>query len=229
MSFVSSTTPNLNIFFMLYNYCERSGSGLFDEPVNLLTNLSFIVAAAFVYLLLRDRGQFNPGNILLLTLVVFIGIGSALFHSFATEWARLLDVVPILLYQLAFLWLYMQRVAQLGTFSRVALAGGFLLVSLYALSFKGVLNGSVMYLPAILSVMAVAVFHYSRKKIEPMLGWYALLVFALSLFFRTLDVALCPVWPLGTHFVWHLLNGVLLYLTSRIIIVNSGLQQADRL
>ncbi|ACF11371.1 conserved hypothetical membrane protein [Chlorobaculum parvum NCIB 8327] len=213
---------------MLYDYCERTGSGLFDEPVNLLTNLSFIVAAAFVYRLLRDRGQFNRGNILLLTLVAFIGVGSTLFHSFATEWARLLDVVPIFLYQLAFLWLYMQRVARLGTFSRVALVGVFLLVSLYALTFKGLLNGSVMYLPAILSVMAVAVFHYFRKKIEPMLGWYALIVFALSLFFRTIDAVLCSVWPLGTHFVWHLLNGVLLYLTTRIIIVNSGLQQADR-
>lgn len=219
---------NFIVCLMLYNYCERTGTGLFDEPVNLLTNLSFIVAAWFLYHLMSDRKQFNAGNILLLVLVAMIGVGSALFHSFATEWARLLDVVPIFLYQLVFLWLYMQRVARLATFSRVALVGGFLLVSLYALSFKCVLNGSVMYLPAILSVMAVAVFHYSRKKIEPMLGWYALIVFALSLFFRTIDAVLCPVWPLGTHFVWHLLNGVLLYLTSRIIIVNSGLQQADR-
>jgi len=214
---------------MLYDYCERTGPGLLDEPVNLLTNLSFIVAAGFIYRLMRDREQFNPGNILLLVLVAMIGIGSALFHSFATEWARLLDVVPIFLYQLAFLWLYMQRVARLGTFFRAVLVGGFLLVSLYALTFKAMLNGSVMYLPAILSVMAVSVYHYSSKRVEPMLGWYALFVFALSLFFRTVDVSLCPVWPLGTHFVWHLLNGVLLYLTFRIIIVNSGLQQADRL
>lgn len=213
---------------MLYNYCERTGPGLFDEPVNLLTNLSFIVAAGFIYRLLRDRGQFNPGNILLLVLVAMIGLGSALYHSFATEWARLLDVIPIFLYQLAFLWLYMQRVAWLGAFSRVALVGGFLLVSLYALTFKGLLNGSVMYLPAFLSVMAVAVYHYSAKRVERMVGFCALMVFAVSLFFRTIDAALCPVWPLGTHFLWHLLNGALLYLTTRIIIVNSGLQQADR-
>lgn len=213
---------------MLYNYCERCGLGLLDEPVNLLTNLSFIVAAGFIYRLMRDRGQFNPGNILLLVLVAFIGVGSALFHSFATEWARLLDVIPIFLYQLLFLWLYVTRVVRLGALARMALLVGFFLVSLYALSFKSVLNGSVMYLPAILSVIAVAVYHYSSKKIEPMLGWYALIVFALSLFFRTIDAALCPVWPLGTHFLWHLLNGALLYLTTRIIIVNSGLQQADR-
>jgi len=164
-------------------------------------------------------------------LVAMIGVGSALFHSFATEWARLLDVIPIFLYQLAFLWLYMKRVARLESFYRVLLLAGFLLVSLYALSIKGVLNGSVMYLPAIVSVMMVVVYHYFSKRVEPMLGLYALVVFAASLFFRTIDAALCQVWPLGTHFLWHLLNGLLLYLTSRIIIVNSGLQPpaADRL
>ncbi|MBN1929719.1 MAG: ceramidase domain-containing protein [Chlorobiaceae bacterium] len=211
---------------MLYDYCERTGPGLLDEPVNLLTNLSFIVAAWFLYRLMRYRDRFDAGNILLLTLVTMIGVGSALYHSFATEWARLLDVVPIFLYQLAFLWLYMQQVARLGTVSRIALVGGFLFVSLYALTFKGLLNGSVMYLPAILSVMAVGIYHRATKRIEPMLGYFALLVFALSLFFRTIDASLCPHWPRGTHFLWHLLNGWLLYLTSRIIIVNSGLHDA---
>ena len=35
-------------------------------------------------------------------------------------------------------------------------------------------------------------------------------LFALSLTFRTLDRPLCDAFPLGTHFVWHLLNGLLL-------------------
>ncbi len=32
----------------------------------------------------------------------------------------------------------------------------------------------------------------------------------LSLTFRTLDGPLCGVLPLGTHFLWHVLNGVML-------------------
>ncbi|KQQ45639.1 hypothetical protein ASF58_18860 [Methylobacterium sp. Leaf125] len=36
-------------------------------------------------------------------------------------------------------------------------------------------------------------------------------LFAVSLGFRTLDRAVCPVWPLGTHAVWHLLNAGVLY------------------
>jgi hypothetical protein len=32
---------------------------------------------------------------------------------------------------------------------------------------------------------------------------------------RTLDVPICPVYLLGTHFLWHLLNATLLYLWVR--------------
>ncbi|NJN40478.1 MAG: hypothetical protein HC807_06085 [Gammaproteobacteria bacterium] len=33
----------------------------------------------------------------------------------------------------------------------------------------------------------------------------------MSLTFRTLDRDLCAAIPLGTHFLWHLLNAVVLY------------------
>jgi hypothetical protein len=211
---------------MLYEYCERSGAGLFDEPINLLTNLSFIVAAWFVFRLMKERDAFGSGNVTLLALMVLIGLGSALYHSFATRWAAACDVVPIFFYQILFLWLYMKRIVRFCGLYSVLFVTGFLFVSLYALSFKSVLNGSVMYLPAILSVMIVAVYHYFSKKVEAMMGIYALIVFAVSLFFRTIDATLCAVWLYGTHFLWHLFNGVLLYLTSRIIIVNSGLKEA---
>ena len=37
-------------------------------------------------------------------------------------------------------------------------------------------------------------------------------LFALSVMLRTLDRSLCGGFPLGTLFLWHLLNAVLLYL-----------------
>ena len=32
----------------------------------------------------------------------------------------------------------------------------------------------------------------------------------VSLTFRTLDMPLCGHWPQGTHFVWHVMNGLML-------------------
>ncbi|BFM06013.1 hypothetical protein GCM10025791_20620 [Halioxenophilus aromaticivorans] len=40
----------------------------------------------------------------------------------------------------------------------------------------------------------------------------AVACFTLALCFRTLDSLVCPLWPLGLHFLWHLTNGVVLYL-----------------
>ncbi|MEV7092760.1 hypothetical protein AB0M80_07920 [Amycolatopsis sp. NPDC051045] len=43
-------------------------------------------------------------------------------------------------------------------------------------------------------------------------------IFALSLSLRALDRDVCDYVPAGTHFLWHLLNGVALYLVSRAAI-----------
>ncbi|KZB85003.1 hypothetical protein [Amycolatopsis regifaucium] len=39
-------------------------------------------------------------------------------------------------------------------------------------------------------------------------------VFGVSLAFRSADHAVCGNFPAGTHFVWHLLNGLVLCLTA---------------
>jgi hypothetical protein len=35
---------------------------------------------------------------------------------------------------------------------------------------------------------------------------------AVSLTFRSIDMTVCDALPLGTHFLWHSLNGLALYL-----------------
>ena len=45
------------------------------------------------------------------------------------------------------------------------------------------------------------------------------MLFAISLFFRTIDRAICPAFPLGAHVLWHLLNACVLWLLLRAAIV----------
>jgi hypothetical protein len=40
-------------------------------------------------------------------------------------------------------------------------------------------------------------------------------VFVVSLSARTLDQPFCPQWPFGLHFIWHLLNAIVLFLIVR--------------
>src|SRR4051812_32005000 len=90
----------------MQTYCERCGPGLFDEPINAASNIAFLLAAWAAWrLAARSRGR-CAGMGLLISLCVAVGVGSTLWHTFATRWAMVLDVVPITLFQLCFLWLY---------------------------------------------------------------------------------------------------------------------------
>jgi hypothetical protein len=164
----------------------------------------------------------STGVRLLVALLVAIGGGSALYHTFATDWARLLDVFPILLFQFCFLWIYGREVAglnrwlTLGTAATVSTAG-------YVLEpFRAVLNGSLMYAPAIVLLASLGLYHFRRKKQGRFLLFAATGVFAVALVFRTIDQAICPSLPVGTHFVWHLLTGGVLYLSMRALLLGSA-------
>ncbi|TLU83850.1 MAG: hypothetical protein FDX30_06145 [Chlorobium sp.] len=204
---------------MFHHYCERHGLGLLDEPLNLTTNISFFLAAAAAAHLMKKHGRLNSGNAILVILMILIGTGSTLYHSFASKWAEVSDVVPIFLYQIAFLWLYCQKIiklTQVYSFLGIFL---FIAINVFSCNFQSVLNGSIMYFPAFIVVFSLGVYHLMHQQIERLAILAASLVFSLSLLFRTIDLYICPLWPLGTHFIWHILNGLLLYLTTRVIIL----------
>jgi sulfite exporter TauE/SafE len=81
------------------------------------------------------------------------------------------------------------------------------------------LNGSVGYLPALAALSIFAALLWSRGQSETARALAAAaLLFAISLVFRTIDRAVCPMFPLGAHFVWHLLNACVLWLLLRAAI-----------
>ena len=82
------------------------------------------------------------------------------------------------------------------------------------------LNGSLVYVPALLAMAIVGGLMAERKyPAAPYILWAAL-IFAISVAFRSLDLALCDAYQfqgrtIGTHFIWHLLNGLALFLLLR--------------
>ena len=76
-------------------YCERLDPSFWAEPVNALTNVAFIVAAAMALLEWRRAGGRDRPVLALIVVVFAIGLGSFAFHTLATRGARLLDVIPI--------------------------------------------------------------------------------------------------------------------------------------
>lgn len=202
-------------------YCERVVPGLIAEPVNALSNIAFLIAAWAMWRLAKQqRKQVPTGLRLLIALAVAIGVGSGLFHTFATTWASLLDVIPIALFQLWFLWLYSRQIMRLKYSYSGALLVLFYFASDFSQQFTNLFNGSLSYVPAFLVLLGLGIYHYQQHKHEPLVLLGAAGVFLLALSFRTFDQMACPYFSIGTHFLWHLCNGVLLYLSARALILN---------
>lgn len=88
-------------------YCERLGPGLLAEPLNAITKLGVFHRRLASVAAGSSRGKANARCHPLPTLLVAFGVGSSLFHTFASPTTRTLDVLPIALFMFAYLWLYL--------------------------------------------------------------------------------------------------------------------------
>ncbi len=162
-------------------------------------------------------------TLFLSSMIGVIGVGSFLFHTVAAPWSMLADVIPIFIYKLSFLALYARRIMRLSSFRVLMLMFGFIVLgySTYALP-KDWLDGSLGYAPALIFLLGYAVYHYVTHKVERSLLFIAAGVFVVSLALRSIDMAVCDTVPIGVHYMWHILNAVVLYLTARAYILNKG-------
>ena len=200
------------------SYCERVSSAFWAEPVNALSNLSFLVAAYLVWRMLSRSGHRPAASLVALVVVLAtVGAGSFLFHTYATSWAELADVTPIRLFMLLYLACYLHWFWQLRWWLAWLAAVGFIGFSVLVAPVAATLlpNGSGEYLPAFVVLVGAALgLLFSgdpdRRAYWPHLA-LATGIFTVSLAFRTVDNAVCPGFPLGTHFLWHVLNGALLF------------------
>ncbi len=200
------------------DYCERQSPAFWAEPANAVSNFAFIIAAAAAFLLWRRRSGADYPALALIIVTALVGVGSFIFHTIATRGAMLLDVIPIAIFIYGYFLLALRRYFRLPTASAAAITLAFAAFSSFVGTIEA-LNGSVAYLPALAALTIFAALLWSRRQSETAraLGAAALL-FAISLVFRTIDRAICPVFPLGAHFVWHLLNACVLWILLRAAI-----------
>lgn len=201
-------------------YCERVGAGLLAEPLNAITNLSFILAAWAAWSLARRTGTLSPPVRTLILIGASVGVGSVLWHTLPNSLTFYLDVVPIIVFIVGYVWLYSRRVAGLTARSAVAAVAAFLVLTALAFPFSSVLHGALVYTPGLLVTAALGL-HEARTGAA---GHPTLLLaggaYIAALFFRTLDNEVCGSVPIGTHFVWHTLVGLVTYLAMRSLILS---------
>jgi hypothetical protein len=207
----------------IFIYCERGADPAFwAEPLNAASNAAFLVAALLALSTWAREARGGAVELVLIITVMVIGIGSFLFHTLATRWAVLADTLPITAFMLIYLAYALVRFLGLSWLPTGILVAVFVAALQAAAGMRcsggQCLNGSLGYVPALIALGLVgAVLKLRGHGAGPAL-LLGTLVFGVSLVFRTADRMMCP-WTviaasraIGTHFVWHLMNALLLNL-----------------
>ena len=199
-------------FHPLNNYCERQLAGFWGEPVNTLTNLIFIALG----LILALKTKANRFCFYFSLQIIAIGIASSIFHTFANNLGAFLDIASIIVFGMTYIFAVNLCFLNVSYFLSFLIA--MLLVPFsFAVSFLtmvslGELNGSSWYISFVILFLIYAFLlrricsDFSRVLL------YSTAFFVLSIIFRSIDHAFCNIIPVGTHFIWHIMNGILLSL-----------------
>jgi hypothetical protein len=207
-------------------YCERVGSSLLAEPINAISNVAFIVAAWAAWRLAKRNGTLSTGVKALIGLAGSTAIGSMLWHTFANTWSLYLDVIPIVLFMVGFLWLYVRDVMGKSAGFAVLFGAAFFASALLVRPIGDEIHGAPSYLPGLLLVLVLGLYHVIQRKPDRFTLLAAAGTYFTALFFRTIDNELCHYMTIGTHWIWHILIALVTYLVMRSLIL--GLAPTDR-
>jgi len=202
----------------LDHYCERTLPQLWNEPLNVLTNIAFL---AVFYPVLRSLQKLSRENdmplwdLWILTgFIAFVGIGSATWHVLASSWALWADRIPILLFISLYLVSCLLRVFNMSLIVALSALVLFHTVNtLVQFMFPAyTMNGSLFYIPTlvILFVMTILLWLKRNKSIRKYF-LSACVLFSVAIIFRSIDLVACDIIPTGTHYIWHLLIAFTMY------------------
>lgn len=192
-------------------YCERIDPTYWAEPINAVSNLAFVIAAVVMW---RRVGAAQlPLADALVAILTLVGAGSFLFHTHAQVWAGFADSGFIALFAVVFVYAVNRDLLGLKGWRAFAATALFIPYVVFTvpiferLPFFHISSG---YWPLPLLML---IYGFALRRRAPATGRGLVLAAGLvtvSLTFRSLDTPLCTVIPIGTHFIWHLLNAVLL-------------------
>lgn len=229
-SFVQSIAPGSCV--AVDHYCERLSAAIDAEPVNALTNVAFLIAAALASHLYNHVPDAEPKGQLraLIYLLALVGLGSILFHTIGQRWSEWGDVIPIMLFLTLYLWIAFTNFFTMRVVTRVLLIAVIVGATFVAEArIPGdVLWGGALYVPIVAALTAIGAVLLRRQPVAGGGVIAATAVFLVSLTVRSLDQAVCPSFSVGTHFLWHICNAIVLYILTAIAIVHVRIAREGR-
>ena len=208
-----------------YGVCERGGLGMLAEPLNVLSSFAFMIVSVSIYRYYHRHEDLDRKwlwDIHALTFLTFIiGVNSVIFHSFPSPTTELMDTIPIVMFIILYFWSVLFRIGRCTPFQAVVCFVAFVGFShILVAQFPHSLNDSIGYLSSMIGLIVIAVHLHLKARPSSQHFMLASIVGVCSLFCRAIDRDVCPQFPIGTHFFWHILNATLLFLLLKQIIRN---------
>ncbi len=204
----------------MYGLCERHVPGLWAEPLNTLTNLGFFIGAYLIYKMYKNSPDYDGKKMwdvyFLNFCMVLIGVASTSFHMLPNFYTELADVSFIIIFIMVYFTSAMFRVAGLTKF-QVAIAMMAFLFTTNSLVkyFPNALNDSIGYLSSMAALIFIALYLNIKRRAAATSFMLASILGMVSLFFRVVDIEVCSRLAIGTHFVWHTCNSILLFMLMK--------------
>lgn len=208
-----------------YGVCERHGESMWSEPLNVLSSFAFIYVAIAIYRYYRREEDIQNKRIWdiqgLTFLCFIIGVNSTVFHAFPTPTTELLDTLSIVMFIIIYFWSVLFRIGRCNLFQATICFVAFLGFShILVHQFPRALNDSIGYLSSMIALIMIAVHLHLKARPSSQHFMLAAIVGVCSLFCRAIDHEICPMLPIGSHFVWHTLNATLLYILLKQLVRN---------
>lgn len=228
-------------------YCERgTGSGLFAEPVNALSAMSLLLAGGAALWVYRTEPllQKSTDHLLLIALTLLTGLGSLAFHLLATQASELAHLLPFILLMFVYFSIALNRLLELPGGAAAFVSISYLITTIagltmscpladkalqppWSLRFGGAtscFNGTAGYLPTLLMLIGMAFLLYRRGHKAARSVMLATGLFLAALLFHAIDHLFCLqtflfVHFIGTHWIWHILNGVAIFYLLRALML----------
>ncbi|MCF6198036.1 MAG: hypothetical protein L3J67_01345 [Hyphomicrobiaceae bacterium] len=228
-------------------YCERgTGSGLFAEPVNALSAMSFLLAGAAALWIYRTEPflQKSTDHLLLIGLTFLTGLGSLAFHLLATQASELAHLLPFVLLMFVYFSMALNRFLELPAGAAAFISISYLIMTIagltmscpladaalqpqWSIRFGGAtscFNGTAGYVPTLIMLAGLSFWLHRRGHQAARSMMLATGLFLAALFFHAIDHLFCLqtflfVHFIGTHWIWHILNGVATFYLLRALML----------
>ena len=208
-----------------YGVCERSGLGMLAEPLNALSSVAFMITAIAIYRHYHRHEDLKGKWIIdihALTFICFlIGVNSVVFHMFPSPTTELADALTIVLFIVLYFWSVLYRIGRTSFYQALICFVAFVGFShILVHQFPQAMNDSIGYLSSMIALIMIAVHLHLRARPSSSHFMLAALIGVISLFCRVIDREVCPEISIGTHFLWHVLNAMLLYILLKQLVRN---------